>query len=224
VAAWPGRSWLLTERASRTTASARHRRRSERQSRPDQPTHRCASIRPGALGDALEGPWASRTRTRARHEPQHSVGPPRPIYHGRGIARLRREADTKSMKRLFAPVLAVCVVALASASSAEAAGNHPSEVTAAGYGTFEPEPHTLALWASDALTKLVWTGWGQPRTTAHGRVTTHPGGRYTTRPTTVELSEIQVCEVRRVYTRVRYRTVTGRWITGQRNGCRLTAG
>ena len=118
---------------------------------------------------------------------------------------------------VVATVLGVSAIAGVSPGSAASA-----PVYAAGYGTFQQSPSTLALWASDALVHLGWQHWGSATTTGHGGVTEHSGGVYRTLPATVQLSQIQFCGGRRVYTHVSYE-FQGRWQTGHRNGCRLAA-
>jgi hypothetical protein len=101
----------------------------------------------------------------------------------------------------------------------------PAGVYAAGmFNPFAHRPGTLWLWASDALINLRWVNWGRPTTSSSGRETSHVRGRYTSRPAQVQLSQIQVCKRRRVYTHVRYRIVGQRWKTGHynRNTCRLS--
>lgn len=96
-------------------------------------------------------------------------------------------------------------------------------VFAAGYGPFAQRPYTLALWASDALIDLRWQSWGNAVAIASGRETSHSGGRYQSHPAQVQLSQIQLCGGRQVYTHVRYRAGGGTWVSGRRNGCRLSA-
>ena len=100
----------------------------------------------------------------------------------------------------------------------------PSGVFAAGFfSPFAHRPSTLALWVSDALIHLQWTGWGGQVAIGVGRETTHSHGHYTSHPAKVQLSNIAVCGGRRVYTHVRYHVLGHRWTTGHRNGCRLSA-
>ncbi|MGO9753853.1 MAG: hypothetical protein ACLP8S_19880 [Solirubrobacteraceae bacterium] len=95
-------------------------------------------------------------------------------------------------------------------------------VFAGGYEAFSEWPGTLLLWAVGGLIDLHWNGWGNAVARASGRESMNSGGGVFVFPRAqVQLSDIQMCGGRRVYTGVKYRLDRQQWITGVRNGCRL---
>ncbi len=100
----------------------------------------------------------------------------------------------------------------------------PGGVFAAGHGTFQHHPSRLWLWVSDSLYNLRWANWSGAATTGYGRESRHNRGHWWWVSVQVQLSQVQVCGGRRVYTHVRYRVKSQkRWTTGHRYGCRIYA-
>lgn len=83
-------------------------------------------------------------------------------------------------------------------------------------------PTTLSLWASDALVKLRWNGWGTAVATASGQVSTHAYGKYSYSPARAVASRIRVCNGHPTYTRLRY-LAFGQWHRAHRYGCQFSA-
>lgn len=124
-------------------------------------------------------------------------------------------------------VLAAFVVALAIplclslTDAASAKTREPVYVKA--YGGFKHRPARLALWVSDSLVNLRWSGWGKSVASATGEVTEHSGGVYRTVPARIELSGIARCSGRLVYLAVRYRIWDGPWKRGHSSNCQVSA-
>lgn len=123
------------------------------------------------------------------------------------------------MKRLVvtAIVSLVCAVAASAACARE-----PVYVRA--YGPYAQRPATLALWASDSLEELHWSGWGTRVATGVGKVTMHgiqTNYKYVLLPARVQLTHIARCDDRLVYLHVRT-FYQGSWHVGHTDGCRVS--
>jgi hypothetical protein len=89
------------------------------------------------------------------------------------------------------------------------------------YG-FSRHPAALTLSVSRVFVNLRWSGWGSRVANASGTERVRSTGRWRSYQAQVQLSNVQVCGGRRVYTYVRYRIRGRPWVTGHRGGCRLT--
>lgn len=84
-------------------------------------------------------------------------------------------------------------------------------------------PSRLSLWASDALVKLNWSGWGGPVATATGQVSTHSMGQYSYSPATVRASRRRMCGGRMIYSKLLYQAF-GEWHAAKLYGkCQFSA-
>jgi hypothetical protein len=98
----------------------------------------------------------------------------------------------------------------------------PAGVFVGGLHGFSHHPATLTLSVSRMFVNLRWSGWASPVANGNGTERVRSAGPWRSYSAQVQLSRVQVCGGRRVYTRARYRIPGRKWASAHRVGCRLT--
>jgi hypothetical protein len=124
-----------------------------------------------------------------------------------------------TMTRLRLSLIAVLLVCTVLPAAADAA--RPVFIGDQFHGRLA-RPKVLSLWASDALMRLRWRGWGTSTARASGKVSTHAYGRYSYSPAAAIASDPAVCNGRIMYTRLRYKAF-GHWHDAELEDCRFAA-